>query len=37
VLRNKVRSFLKGHPMIKSYRIGEFGEGDTGVTVAEIK
>ncbi len=37
VLRKAVASYLKGHKSIKSYRLGVFGEGETGVTIAEIK
>ena len=36
-LRKAVQSFLKGHKAIKSYRLGVFGEGETGVTIAELK
>lgn len=37
ILRQSVQHYLKKHPMIKSYRLGEFGEGDFGVTIAEFK
>ncbi|MBQ9354092.1 MAG: Smr/MutS family protein [Clostridia bacterium] len=37
VLRKSVQSYLKGHKSIKSYRLGVFGEGENGVTIAEIK
>lgn len=36
-LRAAVQSYLKSHPHIKKYRDGAFGEGDLGVTVAELK
>lgn len=36
-LRSAVHNFLKTHPHIKSYRLGVYGEGETGVTIAEIK
>ena len=36
-LRNAVHSHLKRSKYIKSYRLGEFGEGDAGVTIAEFK
>lgn len=36
-LRAGVHQYLKNHPHVKSYRLGIFGEGDTGVTIAEIK
>ncbi len=32
-----VQNYLKKQPRIKSYRYGRYGEGDTGVTIAEIK
>ena len=37
ILRQAVQQYLKKHPMIKTYRLGEFGEGDFGVTIAEFK
>ncbi len=37
VLRVAVQTYLKRNPHIKSYRLGTFGEGDSGVTIAEIK
>lgn len=36
-LRKAVHSHLKSSKYIKSYRLGEFGEGDAGVTIAEFK
>jgi len=36
-LRAAVTSHLRGHPHVKSHRLGEFGEGDSGITIAEIK
>lgn len=36
-LRAAVQSHLKRQSYIKSYRLGEFGEGDAGVTIAEFK
>ncbi|MBO4429284.1 MAG: endonuclease MutS2 [Clostridia bacterium] len=36
-LRKAVTAFLKADQRIKSTRIGGLGEGDTGVTVAELK
>lgn len=36
-LRKAVTAFLKQDSRVKSIRLGELGEGDTGVTVAEIK
>ncbi len=36
-LRNAVHANLKRQKHVKSYRLGEFGEGDAGVTIAEFK
>lgn len=36
-LRNAVQNYLRKNKIIKSYRLGEFGEGDAGVTIAEFK
>ncbi|MCL2753297.1 MAG: endonuclease MutS2 [Defluviitaleaceae bacterium] len=36
-LREAVGRYLKKHPHVKSYRLGEFGEGDSGITIAELK
>lgn len=37
VLRKAVQDFLRHHPSIRSYRLGTYGEGEDGVTVAELK
>ena len=37
VLRTAVVNHLKRHPNIKSHRFGTFGEGEMGVTIAELK
>lgn len=37
ILRKSVQDMLKRHPHVKSYRLGEYGEGGTGVTVAILK
>lgn len=37
VLRQSVQSHLRTHKAIKSYRLGTFGEGENGVTIAELK
>lgn len=36
-LRNAVHAHLKRLKIVKSYHLGEFGEGDAGVTIAEFK
>ncbi len=37
LLRQAVHKRLKSHPSVKSFRLGLFGEGEDGVTVAELK
>lgn len=37
ILRKSINDMLKRHPHVKSYRLGEYGEGGTGVTVVELK
>ena len=37
VLRSAVQQHLKNHPSVKSYRLGTFGEGESGVTIVEMK
>ncbi|MDE6200922.1 MAG: endonuclease MutS2 [Clostridiales bacterium] len=37
VLGKGIQAYLKRHKRIKSFRYGRYGEGDTGVTIAEIK
>jgi DNA mismatch repair protein MutS2 len=36
-LRKGIQEYLKSHPHVKSYRLGALGEGDTGVTIVELK
>lgn len=36
-MRAGIQDFLRGHPHVRSFRIGEYGEGDSGVTVVELK
>ncbi|MBO4807596.1 MAG: endonuclease MutS2 [Lachnospiraceae bacterium] len=36
-LRSAVQNLLKKNKCVKSYRLGEHGEGDAGVTIAEFK
>ena len=37
VLRKEVQNHLKKHPSVRTFRLGVFGEGDSGVTIAELK
>ncbi len=37
VVRQRVREHLKRSPYVKSFRPGRFGEGEDGVTVAELR
>ncbi len=37
VLRTEIQKHLKKHPGIRSFRLGTFGEGEAGVTIAELK
>ena len=37
VLRKAVQAHLRKHKNIKNFRVGTFGEGENGVTIAEIK
>jgi DNA mismatch repair protein MutS2 len=36
-LRNETHNVLRGLPSVKSFRLGRWGEGDTGVTIVELK
>ena len=36
-LKNAVHAHLKRQKYVKTYRLGTFGEGDTGVTIVEFK
>ena len=36
-LRKGVHNYLKRQKHVASYRLGEFGEGDAGVTIVEFK
>jgi DNA mismatch repair protein MutS2 len=35
-LRRAIHQVLAKHPLVKSYRLGDYGEGDYGVTVVEL-
>ena len=36
-LRAAVGKHLKDNPLVKSHRLGTFGEGEDGVTIVEMK
>lgn len=36
VLRKKITEYLKKNRRVRSYRLGQWGEGDTGVTIVEL-
>lgn len=37
ILRTGIQEYLRKHKHVKSYRLGNYGEGGTGVTIAELK
>ena len=37
VLRNAVQQHLKNHRAVRTFRLGVYGEGEDGVTIAELK
>lgn len=37
ILRSGIQDYLRKHKHIKSYRLGNYGEGGNGVTVAELE
>lgn len=37
VLRTAVGDYLKSHPNVAEYRLGRYGEGENGVTIAKLK
>ncbi|MDD3223938.1 MAG: Smr/MutS family protein, partial [Clostridium sp.] len=37
ILRDAITNMLKGNKHVKSYRLGNYGEGGTGVTIVELK
>ena len=36
-LRSAIHNQLKKHPYVKKFRLGEYGEGEDGVTIVELK
>lgn len=36
-LRSGIQNMLRRHPHVKSFRLGKYGEGENGVTIAELK
>ena len=36
-LRKRIHQYLRRQKHVRSFRLGEFGEGDAGVTIAELK
>ena len=37
ILRQGIQAMLRKHPHVKSFRLGRYGEGENGVTIAELK
>ena len=37
ILRKVINDLLKSHPHVKTYRLGEYGEGGNGVTIVQLK
>ena len=37
VLRSRIQQFLRHHKAVKGFRLGAFGEGESGVTIVELK
>lgn len=35
-LRRAVHGLLVKHPLVRSFRLGDYGEGDYGVTIVEL-
>lgn len=36
-LRNAIQQHLRNHPSVRTFRLGVYGEGENGVTIAELK
>ena len=37
ILRTGIQDYLRKHKHVKSHRLGNYGEGGNGVTIAELK
>lgn len=37
ILRNGIQKYLKSNSRVKSFRLGKYGEGESGVTIVELK
>ena len=37
ILRDAVQRRLRRHPLVDSFRLGNYGEGETGVTIVKFK
>ena len=37
ILRAGIQDCLRRHPCVRDYRLGRYGEGETGVTIVELK
>ena len=37
ILRKSINDMLRRHPHVKGYRLGQYGEGGTGVTMVQLK
>ena len=37
ILSRHIRSYLKKHKLVESFRFGEYGEGDYGITIVKLK
>ena len=37
VLRKGIHAHLRGHKNVRTFRLGTYGEGEDGVTIAELK
>ena len=37
ILRSGIQDCLRRHPCVSSFRLGRYGEGETGVTIVSLK